>query len=551
MSTAPAGSRQALRPWAGTRHLLRLALRRDRVRIPVWVLALAATAGATVPALEATYAGQQGAPARGALTDNPAGVLMLGPSFGERSPSLGAMTVSELGMTLYVATAVMAVLLTVRHTRAEEEAGRVDVVRALAVGRFAPAAAALGVTFLADLAVAVGIAVALVVTGLPVGGSAVFAASVGLVGTVFGAVAAVAAQLARHPRGTTGLALSVLAAAFALRGVGDVLDPTDGSWLSWLSPLAWAQQTRVFVDTRLWPLALLLAATSVLVAAAALLGVRRDLGSGLLPERRAPDHAGRLLHSAAGLAWRQLRSGMVAWGLALAGFAAAFGSLTEEMNEAVEQLPEVARWMAIAPEALTDSFAAVMLLYLSLGTAAFVLAGVLALVREEESGTGALVVVAGTSRTRWMGMWLVVTALGALVVQGLAGLALGVGVAVSTGEQARVGSLTVAALGYLPGVLVLGGVAAALVGWWPRAARPVAWVVLAHALLVAVLGPLLAVLGPLLQLPDAVINLSPLQLTPAMPLEAPDGGTLVLLLAGTLLLGGAGMVGLRRRDLAG
>ena len=544
MSTVPAGSREALRPWAGTRHLLRLALRRDRVRIPVWVLALAATAGATVPALEATYAGQQGAAARGALTDNPAGVLMLGPSFGETSPSLGAMTANELGMTLYVATAVMAVLLTVRHTRAEEAAGRVDVLRALAVGRFAPAAAALGVTFLADLAVAVGIAVALVATGLPVGGSTVFAASVGLVGTVFGAVAAVAAQLARHPRGATGLALSVLATAFTVRGVGDVLGPTDGSWLSWWSPLAWAQQARVFVDTRLWPLAVLLVATLVLVAAAALLGVRRDLGSGLLPERRAAVRAGWLLSSAAGLAWRQLRSGVMAWGLALAGFAVAFGSLAEEMNETIEQLPEVARWMAIAPGALTDSFAAVMLLYLSLGTAALVLAGVLALLREEEAGTGALVVVAGTSRTRWTGTWLLVVVVGALVVQALVGFALGVGVAVSTGEQTRVGSLTAAALGYLPGVLVLGGLAAALVGWWPRGARPVAWAVLAYALLVAFLGPLL-------QLPDAVMNLSPLQLTPAMPLERADGATLPLLLTVALLLGGAGMVGLRRRDLAG
>ena len=51
----------------------------------------------------------------------------------------------------------MSIMLASRHVRAEEESGRLEVVRALPVGRFAPAAAALGAVAVADEAVGAGI----------------------------------------------------------------------------------------------------------------------------------------------------------------------------------------------------------------------------------------------------------------------------------------------------------------------------------------------------------------------------------------------------------
>ncbi len=60
----------------------------------------------------------------------------------------------------------MSILLVVRHTRAEEESGRLEVVRALPVGRFAPAAAALFTVALANLAVGAATTLALVGTGM-------------------------------------------------------------------------------------------------------------------------------------------------------------------------------------------------------------------------------------------------------------------------------------------------------------------------------------------------------------------------------------------------
>ena len=96
--------------------------------------------------------------------------------------------------------------------------------------------------------------------------------------------------MSEHARAASGWALAALAAAALVRGVGDLLE-THGSTLSWFSPIAWAQQTRPFVDLRWWPLLLSVATIAVLVVLAYRLVAVRDVGPGWsrhAPVRRGP-----------------------------------------------------------------------------------------------------------------------------------------------------------------------------------------------------------------------------------------------------------------------
>ena len=292
-----------------------------------------------------------------------------------------------------------------------------------------------------------------------------------LTGLVFGAVAAVTTQLTAHARGASGLALAVLGAAFLVRGVGDIMR-TGGSWLSWFSPLAWAQQTRPFVDLRWWPLALSLGAVLVLLAAAVALAQRRDLGAGLLPGRPGPAGARPTLLSPAGLAARLLRGSFLGWAVGLFVFAVAFGSLARSVEDAVADLPQIGEWIGGGSllEDMTATFAAAMLAYLTLGVAAFAVGAVLRLRAEEEAGRAGLILAAGASRARWLGGWLATVLVQVLVLLALSGLGLGLGVAAATGDGGAVGRLTAAALAYLPAVLATAGLAVALLGLAPRLA---------------------------------------------------------------------------------
>ncbi len=528
-------------PCAGSWRLLRLALREDRLRIALWTLALTATALFTVPSVESAYGGVEGMQARAEFAGNPAAVLINGPTFAPDNVTLGAMIASELGMMTSLAVAVMSILLVIRHTRAEEDSGRTDLVRALGNGRLAPTIAALGSMVVADLAVATGLFLGLQGHGLPQLDTVAFALSMATAGIVFGALAAVTAQVADHARPATATALTILGASYVLRGIGDARDPVDGTALSWVSPLAWVQQARPWIELRWWPIALTLATAVVLVALASALGASRDLGGGLVPSRAGRRHGPWWLSSPTGLAVHELRGDLVAWGAGLAGFALLFGTMTTTMEEAMADVPMLREWMALDPGAVRDSLLASMLSYFTLGTAAFAVTATLHLHHEEGNGTAAVSVVDGPGRLRWLLSWLLVVCGATLLVQLAGGLGLGVGVAIDGGDWSAPLDLAVDALVAWPAVLVFVGLVLALFGLAPRLVA-LAWAVVSWALFVAIFGELI-------DLPAWAMDLSPVEVAPRLPYEEVSAGPLIALMLLAVALGAAGVTGFRRRDL--
>lgn len=528
-------------PYAGSRRLLRLALREDRLRIALWTLGLTATALFTVPSVESAYGGAEGMQARAEVAANPAAVLINGPTFSTTEPSLGSAIASELGMSVFLATGVMSILLVTRHTRAEEDSGRSDLVRAHPVGRSAPTVAALGSMAAANLAVASGLFLGLQGHGLAQLDTVAFALAVLASGLVWGALATVTAHVASHARTANGLALGLLGASFVLRGLGDARDPVDGTALSWVSPLAWLQQMRPFLELRWWPLALTLALAALLFGLASALGARRDLGAGLVPARRGREHAGRWLSSPVGLAWHELRGDVVGWAAGLAAFAVLFGAMTSTMVDALADVPMMEDWLALDPDAVTNTLLASLLIYLTLGSAVFAVVAAVHLRHEEVAGTAAVAVVRGPGRMRWLGSWLLVVVASTALVQVVAAAGLGVGLAVDTGDRSAPADLALDSLAHLPGLLVFVGLVVALLGLAPRLVR-LAWALVAWALLASMLGGLL-------RLPPWAMNLSPVEAGPRVPYEEVTAGPVLLLLGLALALTAAGVVGFRRRDL--
>ena len=107
----------------GTGTLIRFILRRDRVRIPVWIVAILVTIVGTALVLPETYPNEESKIARAELVENPALKLLLGPGFGLDDYDFGPMLANELLGIMTVVLALMSIFLFVRHTRAEEESG--------------------------------------------------------------------------------------------------------------------------------------------------------------------------------------------------------------------------------------------------------------------------------------------------------------------------------------------------------------------------------------------------------------------------------------------
>ena len=73
--------------------------------------------------------------------DNPALIVFAGPGYGFDDPNIGVILVNETQLWGMVIVALMSIFMVNRHTRAEEESERLDLVRANVVGRHAPTAA--------------------------------------------------------------------------------------------------------------------------------------------------------------------------------------------------------------------------------------------------------------------------------------------------------------------------------------------------------------------------------------------------------------------------
>jgi ABC-2 type transport system permease protein len=526
----------------GTGRLFRFALLRDRLRIPLWALALGGLVGYFGAVLPLAYPDQAALQTRAAILKNPSGALLSGPGYGLEHYTLGAMLANEVLGMLAVAAALMSIFLVVRHTRAEEESGRAELVRAGVVGRYAPLTAALGALLVANVVTAVVLAAAMLGNGLAGADSLALAAGVGAAGVVFGAAAAVTAQLSQSARGATGLAGGALGLAYLLRGIGDA-QRVGGSAVSWFSPIGWSQQIRAFVDLRWWPLLPAVVLGALLSLAAYLLASRRDLGAGLLAARPGRSRAPRTLASPAGLVLRLERGSILSWCLGLFAFALLTGSMGQAIVESFEARPELAAVIGGSPsgDALRAALSA-FLKYFAMAVAVHAVVTVNRLRREEDSGRTALLLAAGAGRARLMLHFLAVTLAADALLLLAAGFGLGAGAASAVGPDAGNLALgfTAASLAYLPLIACFAALAALAYGlragsWW-------VWLILIASLLVGLYGPIL-------QLPTVLLEAEPFGLVPAVPSVPLNGGPLLLMGLTALVLLAAAVPAFRRRDL--
>ena len=521
----------------GTGQMIRLFLRLDRVHLPLWIAGIVGIVVASASAVQGVYnTPELRAGYAATVTTSPAAIVMSGPPVALET--VGGITLFEINLTAAVGTSLMAIFLMVRHTRAEEEAGRTELLRAGVLGRHAPLAAALAVVGGASVVIGVLLGLSLWGLGLPVGGSLLFGAAMACLGLVFAAVTAVAAQITEHGRAALGIAVAVLGLSWGLRSLGDIRE----NYVTWLSPVGWVQAVHAFGEQRWWPLLLPLAFAVVLTGTAVVLTARRDFGAGLVATRPGAPRGSGLLSSVPGLALRQQRSSLFWWtvGLFLGGLA--FGSFGNEVTTMLEGNPELKDLMGGAGGSdLVAAYFGLILLVLVLVVACFTVSSVHRLRSEESEGRAEFVIATGTPRWSWQFGWLTVTAAGTVLLL----LATGTGVAVAdamvSGSTDRFGELVGATLAYLPAVAVIGGLAAALHGWAPRLGA-VAWVVLAGCFVVGWLGDLL-------KIPQAVRNLSPFNLTPRLPLESMNWSVVGTLTAVAVALLALAALGLRRRDM--
>jgi ABC-2 type transport system permease protein len=524
--------------FTGTLAMLRLYLRRDRVVLPLWVLLLSVPlATVYVSSIEKVYPDQAARAALAAsIMASPAQRALYGQIYND---SLGATGIWKAGM-FHLLIAVAVILTVIRHTRADEESGRAELIDSTAVGRYASLTAALLLSFGASIITGAIGAAGLLNTSVPPSGSLAFGAALAGSGLVFTAVTAVAAQLSASARFARGAAFAALATAFTLRAVGDAGSGT----LSWLSPLGWSLQVRPYAGDHWWLLLLHLATTATLTVLAYRLLAGRDVGAGLIAERPGPGAAAPMLRDTFGLAWRLDRGTLLLWTIGLCLYGLLIGSIVHGIGNEVGDSTAV-RDIVVrmgGTTALEQAFVAVAFCMLGMAAAASTISLTLRLHQEESSQHAETLLAGAVGRTRWLASHLAIALVGPGVAMLVAGLAAGLTYGVAAHDvRGKLSMVVATAAVQLPASWLLAALTVAVFGLVPRL-TPAAWAVLVGFVALYLLGSLSGA-------PQWLLDLEPFAHIPRV-----GGGDFTAIPLALLLLIDAALIGLgaaafRRRDL--
>ncbi|UOQ90646.1 ABC transporter permease subunit [Agromyces endophyticus] len=531
--------------------LLRQRLRRDRLQLILWIIGIGVLAYGSIAAVLDTYGDE--AERTQILQVATASRTILVFRGTPNGTDLGAFSFFELFAWLALMGGLMSTFLVTRHTRAEEEQGRAELIAATPAGRVKPTVATLVHGVLANLVLGLVVALALIGAGLDAEGSWVTGAAMASVGIAFVAIGLFCAQLFRTSRGANGAGVAVVVGAYLLRGIGDAAGtPSDDllhvtpAWPSWLSPIGWGQATGAYVENDLWPLLLALGVSAVLVVIVFALQAVRDQGASLLPGRKGRASASWALSSSFGLAWRLNLSTLIAWavGAAVAGLtASSLSGLIDQLSGDAPQVVDTLQHALGGGATLEQAFIAMFFSIIGILAACCAVQVAIRARQEEAHGTAEQVLATPVPRMRWLleywlvGVLVIVVVLAAAWLGGLAGSG------ASNTPSDLVPLISQAALAQLPVSLVFLGITLLVFALLPRWTIGLGWSIVGVAAIIGVFGPLLGA-------PDWMVDLSPFTHSPVPTGDDIDWSGGFWMIAVGLAAGALAVVSMRRRELA-
>lgn len=526
-----------------TGKLVRFILRRERVSSTIWILAMALFSIGLAPMLANIFDDAS----RNALIEtinNPAMIGMLGPIYGIDNYTAGAMYFNMMIQWIMITAVVMNIVLVVRHTRTDEENGRIDIFCALPTGKLSNLTAVMITTLIVNVVMAIITAIGIAATkveSMDFEGALLYSLCICMVGLVFAALTAVFAELCHTSRGAVGLSMIALGFLYLLRGAGDIKNET----LSLISPLGLAQRTEAFVENNWTPIFILGIECVVITLIAFALHTHRDIRQGYLPERKGRATAPFYLHSPFGLAFRLVRMPFFAWLAGLFTIGAAYGSILGTIDKFVQSNEFYAMMIGANPDYSTaQMFVSMVNAIMSLFAVAPVLMMILKLRSEEKERYFENVLSRSVSRYSYMTSFIRMAILTSILAPcvtalGIYSSALAV---LPDPDTLPLDYLLKANLVYVPALLFMLGVAVLLIGFIPRMTAAV-WAYYAFAFFVTFLGRLPDTI------PEWVSKLSPFGYIPNLPIDEINLSTLMILSGISFAMITIGLIGYRRRDI--
>lgn len=531
---------------AQTSRLLKLYLRRDRLKIVLWWLGLVGLMAGAAAKFDGLYGSPQAMASIVTTLKTPAMVSLLGPFTAKAPFSVADVYAAEMMVFMGLFVALMNIYFGVHNSRADEDAGMSELIRAHAVGQQASLWASLLelmlINLFAGILEALGLQAASM-SGSHPAGNWLFGLGLAAFGFMFGLFTLLVAQISASSRGATMLSYLLLGILFIARMGTDVQNPN----YTWWTVYGWIEKLAIYDQNNWLPVIYMLLLTVAVSVLTFHLSAHRDLGAGLLPQHGGRRQASRWLQGPFSLIARLERTSTLVWLLGLFILGAAYGSIFGTAGDLVTSNPAMAQLIGtaatkVANRTLILQFAnKLTIIFVILATIPGLIT-LLRLNRDDRKGYFEQLHAKATSRLR---LYLSFSGFGLL--SALLAFALGIAGMTVAGSAAmghNAISLTRfmrAFWGFAPALLVTFGITACFVGLLPRW-QNLAWLLPAY-------GFFSLYLGSLLNLPKWALRLTPYGWVNTVPVQAIQWATVGWMTTLGIGLIGLGYYGYHRRDL--
>ncbi|MCL2088711.1 MAG: hypothetical protein FWH14_04430 [Oscillospiraceae bacterium] len=546
--------------------LTRFILRRERIIGSIWILSLVFVVVGLVPGMRSAISGES-LESLMPMLELPAMVFMIGPAYAALYETFGPLYTNFMMLFTALTVGLMNIFLIVRHTRADEEKGRYEVVRSLPIGRLANLNAAMIAAVIINAVMSVLIAIGMFVLGdesMSFVGSMLWGVSLGAIGLVFAAVAALFCQLSSSSRGAMGYSFAALGIFYIIRVPGDIDSAME--ILSLISPLGLVMRTEAYMSNHWWPVAVMLCVAAVITAIAYRLNFSRDIDRGLIPARQGRSE-GRIKTSF-GLTLRLLKTSLIVWIAGMVMLAASYGTIFGGIDDFIahndmyqqlilgpagvefaegmspEQTVEFMRAaVSSAGYTITELFSSMIINMMSMLTAVPLLMFILKLKHEERDIRSELLLATPVRRKKYLAGFVGISFAASVILQlslifGLYSMG---GYVLQDWSELSLSFLMRANLAYLPALWVMIGLAVLIIGLVPRAAGAV-WGYFAFSFMVIFFGRLDL-------FPSWLANLTPMGFVPQLPMDQIKWPVMLILTAIAALLTTAGFLFYSKRDV--
>lgn len=527
--------------FANSLKLVRFIVRRDRMSLPIWLVSMILFTVAMPILFDGMYQSAEERQAMVATMENPAIIAMLGPGYGFDNYTIGAMTGNYMLLWMVMVVAMMNIFFVARHTRTDEENGRLELVRSLPVGRLSALGSTLIVAIMFNAILALLTGFGLYATGVDsvdLQGSLLFGVAMGVIGMLFSAITALFAQLSSTSRGTIGYSFAFLIAAYIVRASGDISNEA----LARISPLGLILRTEVYVNNDWWPVWIVLIEALIIGILAFYLNAIRDLGASFIPAKTGRKTASIFLQSTFGLSWRLLRNTVISWAVGIFILGASYGSILGDLegflssNELFQAAFDTSNGVS-----LTDQFVPFLMTIMTIISSIPVIACVLKIRGEEKHGLMEHLLVRSVSRYQIMASYTLIAFACSIVFNFLTAIGFWSVGRIVMDDPISLATFIKASMVYVPALWVMIGIALMFIGFLPSFTS-VVWVYLGYSFFAVYLGRMI-------QLPEWTASLAPYGHIPQLPIDEMNWINVTILTSITLLMAIAGFIGYGQRDI--